>query len=380
VGSLADPGLVADTSYCYRVVTNGTGGTKTSLSACAYTKSNKILRPALRVQIRFVTGDVSGAGTDDGVQVSAYGPINGRTGGSTWLDRNGDDFVQGLGRTYDLVNTTGITDLDDLESLRVSKPGGDNWCVSNVAIIVNDAYVFAKNLGAPGSCQWLTGDSYGATDIIVDHDELHSYPLWQNYQLPVQNYLSPDNKTATLTLSHWELEDRIEAMVGNAIHGTDAYWGHISGQPVEVTPVSTDRSHVDIDLAGDATGSDPEVDVDFDLVASTAKDTAGNWTMAMRVENPTVNIDTRWYQDVGVTLFRWIESPEDIERKTEGMMNGLSASFGVGTIYSLTATFDPDANLVVKATLKAPPMCRICGTGGVGGVIIIGDPGPSHPK
>lgn len=346
--------LPRDTRHCYRVVARRGGVTKTSTTACAFTKDGLLLRTLWRVQLRITTGDVPNGDTDDDVRATIHGPISGHTGGSTWLDHAGDDFERGATRNYDLVNLTGIAELGDIEGIQLYKPGSDDWCVQNVTLLVNDAPVFSTGLGPP--CQVVNG---GATELLqIPHDTLHDYPLWgkrtetsgplAGYRIPIETLLN--GNYATLVISHDQLEGRIESQVGDAMVDSDAYWA--PPDAVELTRWDSRRANVDLDLRGSVTGPNADIDVDFDMVAGTHRDSSGKWFVDVRVENARASVDVAWYQTALGALIG--VSASGAESDIESTLDGIAESVGIAQIHDVQASFDNGGNLVILATLQCP--------------------------
>ena len=347
-------GLARDTRYCYQVVAKRAAQIKTSSTACAYTEDGLSLRMIWRVQVRITTGDVPQAGTSNEINVGVGGPIDGETGGGTWLDHSGDDFEPGATHDYDLVNLSGIDDLGDIESLEIFKPGTDNWCLANVMVIVNNIPVFTTGFGPP--CQWVNA---GATESVqIPHDALHSYPWWAAYQIPLDTILQGND--ATLVISHEQIEGHIESQVGDAMVGTHAYWA--PPDAVNVSRWDAQRAKVHLDLMGEVTGTNPDIDVDFDLVAGSHKDDAGTWFVDVGLENASAQIHPAWYEWIFVAMSAGAELRVP-EQGIESALYGLAEHVGVAKIYQVTATFDNSANLVIHVTLQCPetsPMPNTC--------------------
>jgi hypothetical protein len=364
--------LARDSHHCYRVVARRQALTRTSASACAWTKDGTALRQVWRVQIRITTGDVPDAGTDDGVRVAVHGPVNGRSGGSTRIDWARDDFERGDTFNYDLINLVGITDLGDIEGLEIHKPGTDGWCLQNVTLLVNDSAVFSTGFGDP--CQWL---DQGPTELVqIPHDALHDYPLWgrrtdpgeppDGYRIPLDTILV--GNIGTLVIGRDHIEGRLESQVGDAMVGTNAYWA--PPDAVELTTSESDRRRatVALDLKGDVTGDDADIDVTFDLVVGTHKDDAGRWSVTIDVADADATVSPAWYHWLFVAMSAGIEISAP-ERQIESAFTGIAEEVGIGTFWDLDATFDDNGNLVIVATLECPLSKADCllGGGPIGG-------------
>jgi hypothetical protein len=342
--------LGRDTRHCYRLVARRLTVTKTSANACAYTKDGLGLRPLWRVQLRITTADVAGADTDDEVRIGVHGPVNGHSGGGTWLDWARDDFERGAVENYDLVNLAGIKDLGDIEGLEIYKPGSDDWCLANVTLLVNDAAVFSTGFGDP--CRWI---NQGGTELVqISHDQLHGYPLWgrfvephhnSGYRIPLETMIS--GNIGTLVIGRDHFEGRFESQVGDATHDTEASWG--PPDAVEMTRVDAHRATVDLDLEGG--GAD--IDVDFDLVVGTHKDGTGKWFVDIDVVDADATVSPAWYQWLFVAMSAGIEVSAP-ERQIESAFVGIAEHVGIAQVWDLTAEFDDAANLVITAIIDCP--------------------------
>jgi PLAT/LH2 domain len=390
----SESGLPPDTRRCYRVKTmNAYGASTIGASTCAFTKDGRGLL-LWRVRLQIQTGDVADAGTDDDISASIAGPIGGSTGGTTWLDHSIDDFQRGSIHTYDLPGLKGIGELGDIESIALNHQGDDDWCVKAVTLYVNDAAAFST--GFDSACTW-TGSDTATTLLSVTHDAMRAYPLWTGFHLVLPPIVSqPDgSKVLTFKLPREEIEERVEAMVGHSITGTDAYWGHLYGRAVEESPNANGSAHVDLDLAADAFTSDPDVDVDFDLVPSTVKQANGEWKLKVAVANLVPNVDLAWWQDLldavvtcgtvshivtlGGNPFCLQHLAIDGEKEIAAMVAGAGLKAGIGTAPSnLTAAFDATGALVIAITFGPPPPppppqppCCITWDPGPGGGVLV---------
>ncbi len=216
-----------------------------------------------------------------------------------------------------------------------------------MTLLVNDAAVFSTGFGPP--CQWVKGSD--PLPVQIGHDQLHGYPLWNGYRIPLSTILN--GNYATLVIGHDQLEGRIISQVGDAMAGTDAYWA--PPDAVELTRWDSKRAKVDLDLKADAIGTDPDVDVDFDMVVGTHKDNAGKWFVDVGVENAHADVQLSWYQEVLGALKPGSEV-DGPEGEIEHALDGAASSVGIATIYDVTASFDNSGNLVILATLLCPQL------------------------
>jgi hypothetical protein len=331
--------LARDSRHCYRVVARRGAQQKTSDTACGYTRAAGLFRNIWRVQVRVTTGDVDHGDTEDDVQVGVEGPVNGHSGGSTWLDADIDDFERGRTNYYDLVNLEGIETLDDIESIQLFKPGPDDWCVSNVALLVNDAPVFATNFA--DGCQWV---NRGATETVqIGHEALRAYPLWPAYHIPLDQIVS--GNYATIVISHDQLEGTIMSQVGDGMVDHPMEWGP-PPDAVDLFRWDAQRAGVDLDLV--AGGFD--TDVDFDLVVGTHKDSAGQWFVDLAVQNARADVDVP-------LIFSMLSAGIEVdsaERQIEQFFSSVAQSMGIPSLHRVTASFDNSGNLVILGTIQCP--------------------------
>lgn len=262
--SFEDTALSADSLYCYRVRSANSVGAAYSAVRCPYTTDGNDF-PVWRAQLRVTTADVSGAGTDDAVEVALssrvamYQPA----GNATWLDAPGDDFERGAEAVYDL-SLSGLDDLSAITLVSLKKAGGDDWCVKSLELLVDGEVAFERTYGNTAATCRRVNDDAGANGnvLTISHDELRAHPAWSAFEPP-----TPSN-----VIQSPEIRARVEAMIGDVIHGTDLRWGKLFGsEHVEVFYVDDATLHVDVDLTADVDNYfDPEVDVDFDLAITSS--------------------------------------------------------------------------------------------------------------
>lgn len=289
-----DEGLSPDSQYCYQMRAINSGGTKYSYVKCGYTRDGREI-PVFRAQLRVKTAPFRGAGTDDDVALRlnsvsrAYVP----NGNETWLDYGRNDFEEGADQFYD-VSLEGIGELSDVIMLSLHKPGSDAWCIEEIALHVNEndqfAYnneVFRRTWGStPGTCLWLGGGQ--PTTRTISHAQLRAHAGWQAgpNTIPIPWFVQS------------ELESRLESIIGDLLTDTPAYWGDRYGRAwVEAVRTNDSTLHVDLDLAGDGFGPDPEVDVDFDLVVGTRVED-GRDIISIQAQNLGVDVDFDWWMEV----------------------------------------------------------------------------------
>jgi len=196
-----------------------------------------------RLQVLLVTGDVSGAGTDDNVSVRLTSSQD-----SFFLDYGRNDFERGDSHKYDLGFSQGnIVTLGDIQTLQITKAGSPpfgfprgNWCLNEVALIVNNSlHVFDRKFA--NSCQWLSSAYPSSASISIPYGDLRKDASWQNAD--DRNDLNWPPPEYSGTVYNDELVSRFESMIGDAIDRSSSYdelifhahveWG--SPNPVSVT-------------------------------------------------------------------------------------------------------------------------------------------------
>lgn len=286
--SFNNTGLTPDQRYCYRVKVSNSYGTKTSRTACADT------RPAVsnavgRLQLLVSVADVADAGTDDGlsVRLNDLSGYNEPHGSFTHLDYSRDDFERNSSFPYDL-DLAGVADLGDINQIFLEKTGSDGLCLRELQLLVNGRVVFVRTFGnTSSSCLWLDNSPGHSRTFTVPRAELRSAAPWQAYQPPALQ----------LVISRAELESRIEGLTGNAIHGSEIYWGHIYGRAVEISQTNATTLHIDLDLAASVDWlPNPEVDVDMDLGVGFVP-SGGGWELQISTINSAVNVDYAWWAE-----------------------------------------------------------------------------------
>jgi len=310
--------------------------------------------PVWRVQIRLVTGDVGGGGTDDDVNIRLTTIQD-----STWIDYARNDFERGDNFLYDLGFSNGVTTLDNIQMLRVTKFGGDAWCLKKIEIVVNgNTTLFSRTFGP--TCQWLNAQPtvvagnpvrlrQNSVSLTIGYGDLRQDPTWLNADPPI---LPP---FFVGQVSRQELESRIEATVGDALFDAPGQtwgawsarveWGALHGRAVEASrpSLSGNRVHIDLDLNLNISGApDAELDVDFDIVLSC---TCG--TFRTEVTNLEADVDSRWYNWILSVLRNMLQV--DLEG---GIANGMRSAIGsmsgyqnIGFTYCPTIAVDQNANI-----------------------------------
>ena len=372
--SRVDGGIPPDTQRCWRVITANADGSTTSGNNCAYTHDSRVLASVYRVQLQLTTGNVSGAGTSDEIYATVSGPKSGFLGTTFIQPARHSDLSQGNTHTYDLVGLNGINDFSDIEAIVLGKSGTDDWCVSAATLLVNNVPVFSGSLGDP--CTWITENGGGHPSIGITHDLLRSDPQWAawQYQLPPITTNPDGTSTLTLQIPKDELAAHVEANISQALHGQDAVWDLDHSGPVTLTPFLDNRIKVDVGLVAHTPWylPDPNVDLPFQLVASTAKDpVTGVWNLNINVDNAVPDVNFPWWADLlddilpcgpiasiatGTGIPFCLPAVGDIiAGKIDAALGSASSTMGISSAPSnLTATFDGDGNLNIAATLGTP--------------------------
>jgi hypothetical protein len=173
----------------------------------------------------------------------------------TWLNYGRNDFERDDTFTYDL-GLHEIYQFSDVKHLMLAKTGGNDVCIDRVALLLNERKLFEREFGGG---KWINGTT-GFIDIT--QKELHQSATWLADTTP-----SPLNgaEIDRRMIYELEIESMIEAAVGSAIHGKSLYWRKRGGKYVNVARKDEHSVVVDLDLADDRAGQDPDVDVNFDI-------------------------------------------------------------------------------------------------------------------
>jgi PLAT/LH2 domain/CARDB len=266
-------------------------------------------RKVWRAQIRLVTGNITDAGTDDSVKVEL------NNGNRTWIDYGRDDFERNDDFTYDL-NLDNISKISDIRMLKISKPGGDGWCLRSLELIINGQPIYSASSQQFYYGCWLDDVGTDHTSIRISDVALHKHLLWKNYQQP-----SPSP-----VIKREEMESRIESIMGDTIYYNSLRWGHISVHAVEATRLDDQALHVDLDLEYLFDHlANPEVDVDFDLRFSCQEG-----KINIKSENVVFNVDSPWWEEVLTLGFvELIDSK--VRRGIENAFKPISKNIDTGT-------------------------------------------------
>ncbi|HEY0714447.1 MAG TPA: hypothetical protein VGF45_17315 [Polyangia bacterium] len=347
-----DAGLPADSPHRYRVRTWNQFGSRYSDELLVYTKGAG--HAVWRAELVLETGTASNADTEDEVRVG-LNPYSGSPtvprGNLTFLDYARDDFERGHTDSYDL-NLNGVSELADINTVYVAKGGDDAWCLRSLALKVNNQQVFSRSFASePNGCRWIDDDDGHTLSVIVPFADLRASAEWQGY-----NHTAALFALAFFGIPNAELVSRFEAIVGDAIHDNELYWGQLYGAAVEVTRgcpanvVECNKLHVDLDLAASVTGPNPEVDIDFDVNVAC---TGGNLEIA--TENFHVEADSALiWELVSLGLIEFLDNAveDEVRSSFEAIERSVS---GVG---ACKAFVDDQAGLRVEKVEESTPPRR----------------------
>ena len=276
-----DRNLMPDTAYSYRVGAFNANGENQSAIRGAFTRA-AVDEPVWRVQLAVSVSNRDDANMDDSLQVR----LNGASShfipslNSTWLDYGRDDFERGSFFIYDL-NMERVSQRSDITQIMFQHEGSDAVCIDAIGLFVNGVSVYARDFAAEGGCLWLDDSD----TFRISHEELRADARWQTYVTPFP----------PLVITRAELESRIEGLVGDMLHTTDAYWGDRDGRAfVEASFVDPQRVKITLDLKGDVNNlPDPEIDVSFNLAVSVACAADGEGvSLTVTTEDFDANVDT----------------------------------------------------------------------------------------
>ncbi len=307
-----DRGLNPDTRYCYRLRAFNASG-ESSYTNCFSTLDG---RKVSRLQLRLRTANVQDAGTEDDIMVA----LNGAN--STWLDYGRNDFERSDEFTYELL-LDGMSDLANIETLYIKKEGTDGWCLTSLALVVNEVEIYNQDFSSTSStCQWIDKASGHKEYHSVSHSVLRAHPLWRNYP----RILLPSG----VLLPQEDIEDRIEGIVGNELYydvfvpywgAVDPHWGDRHGaRYVEASKKDNQTLAIDLDFSIDGPVN-LDVDVDFDLrFEGTCK--VGTTPAELRIipKNVKASTDFSWLTEA-LTLWLINLAEDTIARHIEAVLS-----------------------------------------------------------
>jgi hypothetical protein len=244
-------------------------------------RANPEREPIWRLQVRLVTANVDGAGTDDDVVVGLNPDNNTWIDYGTFGDFDGDDFERGHAFAYDL-NLDHVERFNDIDAITIAKTGDDGWCLSRIELLVN-------NVATPvhsrlfGPCLRLDKTAPTGRSFDITFDDLRGRADWNGYARP--------GLTEIAEIPAVELMSRIHAIVGHSMRGTKGFWGELQGrESVDVSRGGDRTVAVDLDIAGTKLGVTAEIDVNFDLRFG-CRLVDGEAVFRLRADNFDVNSD-----------------------------------------------------------------------------------------
>jgi hypothetical protein len=298
--SFLDDQLEPDRMYCYRVMSENDRGVRTTpldKRTCGFTRDGNGIA-VWRVQLRIRTADVSDASTGDAIEARLTSPLAtfAPNGNRLWLDYGPrvepggfpfrDDFARDRDFTYDL-DPSYVHELSDISMLTIAKEGTNAIGIAEIELFVNEVSVFQRTFGETSStCLWIDEGDGHRPIYTVWLPELRAHPSWRAFIEMPHNPIFQIRKK--------DLLSRMEALVGDGLHGTEARWGEFSS-PAWVEAERKDDARLKVDLDLEATApivEDPEVDINFDLrFAIACNQAAGTATLNITTENFDANVD-----------------------------------------------------------------------------------------
>jgi hypothetical protein len=356
--STTHAGLTPDTRYCYRLQATNEVGTSSSPLRCAYTRDGRNL-DAYRVQARISTANVEDAGTsDEWVRVAVNGPYPHVMPESRWLDHSQNDFERGGSELYDLAAGR-IGELGDLTALTLENRSDDDWCVKRIEIVVNGKPAFVRDWGIQ-TCLWIGADS-ASTRVVFTHADLRASPYWSRFESasPFTGVcLTDDSLSITRRFPRTQIEETVESIVGHALHDNPLYWGHIYWKPVEAKREAAQVLGVDVDLAADVLGWDPEVDVDFDVRVNAELGPDGRPDVGVAMENFSVDAEYEtWQEIVSVGLVELVEREIEDQVAQEVPRFVEQTEIDTDLVDQITASVNSAGDLVFTAIIRPGPGC-----------------------
>jgi hypothetical protein len=217
--------------------------------------------PVSRIQLRIVTGN----GENDNEDKEVIVKLN-NDDADYYLDYGPDDFERGSDRRYDIISKS-IKTIADIKQIKLMVKGDDVWGIEKVELYLNNASspVFSSTYREPIHIN-STGN-YPRFLIYTEY-QLRSNTFWQ--RIPSNEAL----RNPPVPIPASMIRSMVESMVGNLLHQQedhDLYWGNTNGantvwgDHVEMKRLDGNTLHFDLDLQYEVTGTNPEIDVDFDL-------------------------------------------------------------------------------------------------------------------
>lgn len=343
--NIFDRGLAPDSRYCYRLTAEASDGrAQTSTTACVVTQMRGDLT-VTRAQLRLVVANVSGGGTDGsfkvGLNESPFGLPNGNF---TAINTPRDDLEAGSDETYEL-NVPGLATYRDVTRISFGSSSTDEVCIQEVALILNGNenrgntpdkgdVVYERFYGSTAStCLWV-GGIHGP--LLVDHAALRAAP----------EFLAVTGGAPMISIGKEEIEARIEPIIGTLFYErTDVEWDPDQSDAVGVSQALGGTSvKIHLDFEGEATGPNPEVDIDFYMTpvfTPTANPTV--WNFDLQVAGLTASVDFSWWVEVLSGLVSPICTP------------AISIGSGDAGLYDCISSLEDYIETQIEAAFEVPP-------------------------
>jgi|GEM_PF-3383985 len=217
--------------------------------------------PVFRIQLRIVTGNNENDDTDKEVYVKLNSNDK-----DYFIDYGPDDFERNADKKYDIISDK-IKRISDIDFIEIYAKGDDVWGIKKVELYINNSSkaIFSETFAQPSR---INGTGNWPRKIAFNHQRLRLNSYWQNIATD-EKIRNPSSLIEAATI-----KSMIESMVGNMIHHEadgKLSWGDtdgintVWGDHVEIQAKGNVLS-VDLDLEAKVTGSNPEIDVNFDLV------------------------------------------------------------------------------------------------------------------
>lgn len=344
--STFDRGLAPDSRYCYRLTAEASDGrAQTSGTACVVSQIRNDL-PVTRAQLRLVVANVSGGGTDGrGFTVALNErPFDFPNGNFTAINTPRDDLEAGTDVTYEL-NVPGLATYRDVTRISFGSSSTDEVCIQEVQLILNDNenrgatlgsgdVVYERFFGTTAStCRWV-GGIHGA--LLVDHAALRAAP----------EFAAITGGPAILSIGKEETEARIEPIIGTLFYErTDVEWDPDQSDAVGVSQALGGTSvRIHLELEGEATGPNPEVDIDFYLTpVFTPTSVPTVWNFDLQVAGLTASVDFSWWVEVLSGLVSPICTPI------------ISAASWDAGLYDCISSLEGYIETQIEAAFEVPP-------------------------
>jgi hypothetical protein len=343
--STFDRGLAPDSRYCYRLTAEASDGrAQTSGTTCVVTQVRNDLT-VTRAQLRLVVANVSNGGTDGSFRVALNeSPFDLPNGNFTAINTPRDDLEAGSDVTYEL-NVPGLATYRDVTRISFGSSSTDEVCIQEVQLILNGNenrgatidrgdVLYERFFGSTAStCRWV-GGIHGA--LIVDHAALRAAP----------EFAAITGGPAILSIGKEEIEARIEPIIGTLFYErTDVAWDPDQSDAVGVTQALGNTSvRIHLDFEGEATGPNPEVDIDFYMTpVFTPTSVPTVWNFDLQVAGLTASVDFSWWVEVLSGLVSPICTP------------AISIGAGDAGLYDCISSLEGYIESQIEAAFEVPP-------------------------